>query len=452
MFVPSYHFILKFRISVVFYLLAIVSIVGSIFLILNFGKDFKSNIISTSAVVGAEKHVSASLSHAFLSPLLIFILQLAVIILVCQVFVFLVRKVGQPAVIGEMITGIVLGPSLVGTLLPEVNTFIFPEASLVNLQMVSQVGLVFFMFVIGMEINLQALRRKARVAVIISHASILVPYLLGVILSLFLYRLYAPANIPFYAFALFTGIAMSITAFPVLARIIKERRIVHTRVGTIAITCAAADDITAWCLLAFVIAIVKADSLMASVYTVLLTALYIIVMIYGIKPLVRKVVERRNTAEKVDRNSVALVFVILLLSAFVSELIGIHSLFGAFLAGIIMPQGFNFREQIITRIEDFATVLLLPLFFVFTGLRTEVGLLNNGNSWMICLLITVIAIAGKFGGSALAAKINGETNYNSLVIGSLMNTRGLIELVVLNIGYDLGVLGPELFAMLVIMA
>lgn len=442
---------MKARINLI-YLSTVIGIVAIILAILNIGKGLKPSIINDTTNVLASKHISGNVNEVFTNPLIIFILQLIVIILVCQVFVALIRKFGQPAVIGEMIAGIVLGPSIVGNFLPEVNAFIFPKTSLGNLQMVSQIGLILFMFVVGMELNIESLKKKAKAAVVISHASILVPYLLGVGLALFTYRHYAPGNIAFHAFALFCGIAMSITAFPVLARIIKERNMVHTKLGTIALTCAAADDITAWCLLAFVIAIVKAGSLAASLYTILLTITFISAMIYVVKPWLKNMFEKKNAEGKINRSTIAVMFIVLLLSAFVGEVIGIHALFGAFLAGVIMPVSHKFREQVTAKVEDVATVLFLPLFFVFTGLRTEIGLLNDTASWGVCAVITLLAILGKFGGSALAAKVTGESHYNSLAIGALMNTRGLVELVVLNIGYDLGILTPQLFTMFVIMA
>lgn len=443
---------MKLKLSSMFYVTMLAAIIASILFVLQLGKGLRSEVISTTTSAAAEKHISSSFLQAFSSPLIIFVMQLIVIILIAQVFVGVVKKIGQPAVIGEIIAGIVLGPSVVGNFFPEIGAFLFPRASLGNIQMLSQIGLILFMFVVGMELNLEALKKKARSAVIISHASILVPYLLGVILALFLYKYYSPANIPFYAFALFLGIAMSITAFPVLARIIKERDMVHTRLGTIALTCAAADDITAWCLLAFVIAIVKAGSMAASVYTIILTVVFIAAMLYLVKPLLKTLIGRKNADGRITRASIAIVFVVLLMSAFIAELIGIHALFGAFLAGVIMPHSFNFREQVTDKTEDVATVLLLPLFFVFTGLRTEIGLLNDAGSWVMCLVITAIAVIGKFGGSAIAARVTGESKYSSLAIGALMNTRGLVELVVLNIGYDLGILTPQLFTMFVLMA
>jgi Kef-type K+ transport system membrane component KefB len=435
-----------------FYFSTLIVILSVIFIILNFGGNIQPKLFDQATNTAAEKQLAASAGQVFSNPLILFILQLIVIIITCQVFVVLVKKMGQPAVIGEMIAGIVLGPSLVGNFFPEFNAFLFPKSSMGNLQMVSQLGLILFMFVIGMELNIESLKKKAKAAVVISHASILIPYMLGVILALLLYKHYAPGNIQFYSFALFAGIAMSITAFPVLARIIKERNMVHTRLGTIALTCAAADDITAWCLLAFVIAVVKAGSIAASLYTLVLTIVFIVLMIYVVKPWLKKLMQSRSEDHKISRGTVGIVFMVLMISAFVSELIGIHALFGAFLAGATMPQINNFKEKVTNKTEDVATVLLLPLFFVFTGLRTQVGLLNSGADVIICLVIILVAIIGKFGGSALAAKLTGENNYNSLSIGALMNTRGLVELVVLNIGYDLGILTPQLFTMFVIMA
>lgn len=440
------------RLSGVFYFIMLIGIVSAILLILHIGNDMNSTTLIPAKLNAIQKHLTSHISQTFSSPVIIFILQLIVIIVASQVFAALFKMIGQPAVIGEIVAGIVLGPSLIGHFFPEISSFLFPKNALGNIQMLSQVGLILFMFIVGMELNLESLKNKAKAAVIISHASILMPYLLGVILALYLYRLYSPGNIPFYAFALFLGIAMSITAFPVLARIIKERNMVHTRLGTMVLTCAAADDITAWCLLAVVVAIVKAGSFNASLYTIGLTIIFIAIMLFVVKPLLRKAIEKKNADGKISRASIALVFIVLLLSALTSELIGIHALFGAFIAGVIMPQSFNFRDQITAKTEDVATILLLPLFFVFTGLRTEIGLLNDLGSWGVCLLITAVAVIGKFGGSALAAKVTGESTYSSLAIGTLMNTRGLVELVVLNIGYDLGVLSPQLFTMFVIMA
>ncbi|AHM61806.1 sodium/hydrogen exchanger [Flammeovirgaceae bacterium 311] len=395
---------------------------------------------------------SDSFAEALHHPLALLLLQIISILFVARLFGYLFSRIGQPTVIGEIIAGIVLGPSLLGWLLPGVSAFVFPAESLGNLQFLSQVGLILFMFVIGMDLDIKVLRNKAHSAVIISHASIIIPYFLGMALAYFLYTNFAPADTGFLSFALFMGIAMSITAFPVLARVIQERNLSGTHLGTIAITCAAADDITAWCLLAAVIAITKAGTALSAIYTILLALVYVLLMIKVVQPFLKRMGKIYSTKETITKSIVAIVFLVLLGSSYLSEVIGIHALFGAFLAGVIMPPNLNFRKVLTEKIEDVALVLLLPLFFVFTGLRTQIGLLNDWNLWLVCLLVSLVAIAGKFGGSALAARFVGQSWKESLSIGALMNTRGLMELVVLNIGYDLGILSPEIFAMMVLMA
>jgi Kef-type K+ transport system membrane component KefB len=385
-------------------------------------------------------------------PLAILLAQIVTIILVARLFGWMFRKIGQPSVIGEMIAGIVLGPSLVGMYFPEFSAALFPAASLGNLQFLSQIGLIFFMFVIGMELDLKVLKNKAHDAVVISHASIVIPFALGLTLAFFIYPIFAPMGVEFSSFGLFLGIAMSITAFPVLARIVQEREMQKTKLGTIAITCAAADDITAWCILAVVIAIVKAGSLASSLYVIGMAILYVIIMLKIVRPFLKRVGDLNSTRESLNKPVVAIFFLTLLFSAYASELIGIHALFGAFLAGAIMPENNKFRNIFIEKVEDVSIIVLLPLFFVFTGLRTQIGLLNDPYLWKITGLIIAVAVVGKFFGSALAAKFVGQSWKDSLAIGALMNTRGLMELVVLNIGYDLGVLSTEIFTMMVIMA
>nr|WP_294787354.1 cation:proton antiporter [uncultured Flavobacterium sp.] len=393
-----------------------------------------------------------SMVHNLQHPLAILLAQIVTIILVARLFGWFFRKIGQPSVIGEMIAGIVLGPSLVGMYFPEFSAALFPAASLGNLQFLSQIGLILFMFVIGMELDLKVLKNKAHDAVVISHASIVIPFALGLTLAYFIYHTFAPIGVEFASFGLFMGIAMSITAFPVLARIVQERGMQKTKLGTIAITCAAADDITAWCILAVVIAIVKAGSFTSSLYVIGLAILYVIIMLKIVRPFLKRVGDLNATRESLNKPVVAIFFITLLISAYAAELIGIHALFGAFLAGAIMPENSKFRNIFIEKVEDVAIIVLLPLFFVFTGLRTQIGLLNDPELWKITGLIIAVAVVGKFFGSALAAKFVGQNWKDSLSIGALMNTRGLMELVVLNIGYDLGVLSAEIFTMMVIMA
>ena len=385
-------------------------------------------------------------------PLALLLAQIVTIIFVARIFGWICIKIKQPAVIGEMIAGIVMGPSLIGMYLPEFSAALFPAESLGNLQFLSQIGLILFMYIVGMEIDMKILRNKAHDAVVISHASIIIPFVLGMGLAYFIYDEFAPADVQFTSFGLFAGIAMSITAFPVLARIVQERGIHKTKLGTIVITCAAADDITAWCILAVVIAIVKAGSFGSALYTVVLALGYVFLMIKVVRPFLKRIGDLYATSEKLSKPIVAIFFLTLVVSSYLTEVIGIHALFGAFIAGAIMPENIRFRNLFIEKVEDVALVLLLPLFFVFTGLRTQIGLLNEPYLWKIAGLIFAVAVIGKFVSSALAARFVGQNWKDSLSIGALMNTRGLTELVALNIGYDLGVLSPELFSMFVIMA
>ncbi len=437
--------------SLLFYILMIVVFGTIIYWILQQGQTLNNS-----------NHVTAHLSpnnnfdvftNAFVQhlklPLPVLLLQIVIIVLFARTFGALFNKIGQPAVIGETVAGIVLGPSLLGLLFPGASHFIFPASSLDNLQFISQLGLILFMFVIGMEVDMSVVRKQASDAVVISHASIIIPYTLGMALSYFLYKQFAPPGISFLSFALFMGIAMSITAFPVLARILQERGITKTKLGIMALTCAASDDVTAWCILAVLIAIIKAGSSVSALFTIGLVVVYIAVMLFAVRPILQKLFAGRKTLNK---TAMAVFFLVLLVSAYTTEAIGIHALFGSFMAGLIMPHDMQLRKIVTEKIEDISIVLLLPLFFVFTGLRTQVGLLNQGYLWAVCGWILFAAIMGKFGGSAIAARIVGQTWTESFAIGALMNTRGLMELIVLNIGYDLRILTPEIFTMMVLMA
>lgn len=392
------------------------------------------------------------LSKAMQVPLALFILQIITIILVARMAGYVAAQINQPQVVGEIVAGIILGPSLLGWIAPDFAAFLFPSASLNNLHFLSQLGLILLMFIIGMELDLKQLKNQAKVAVVISHAGIIFPYSLGVVLSYLLYQQFASPGISFISFALFIGIAMSITAFPVLARIIQERGLSKTPFGSLALTCAAADDITAWCILAVVIALVKAEGMLSVVYTVLLSAAYVATMFLVVQPLLRKLGAAYASRETFNRRVVGLILLVLLASAWAAEVIGIHALFGAFLAGVVMPRNLSFKKIITDKIEDVSLVLLLPLFFISTGLRTHLNMLVDQQTWLPFLVILFIAILGKFGGGTLAARMMGQSWKDSLSLGALMNTRGLMELVVLNIGYELGILSQEIFTMMVLMA
>jgi Kef-type K+ transport system membrane component KefB len=448
--------------NLLFYIITIGGLGAVIYTIIASGAGLESG----KTLEGARDKVVAStwdqfadtFMHNLTHPLAMLLLQIVTIIIAARIFGFFCKKIGQPSVIGEIIAGIMLGPSVLGNPFfanlgfNDFSAFLFPKESLSNLQFLSQIGLILFMFVVGMELDLKTLKSKANDAIVISHASIVFPFALGVGLSFFLYTSFAPESINFLSFALFMGIAMSITAFPVLARIVQERGLTKTRLGSIVITCAAADDITAWCILAAVIAIVKAGSVLSAIYIILIAIVYVLFMLRIVAPFLKRIGDKYSSKESLSKPVVAIFFITLILSSYATEVIGIHALFGAFMAGVIMPANLNFRTIFIEKVEDVALVLLLPLFFVFTGLRTKIGLLDEWYLWGITAIVIAIAVTGKFVGSALAARFMGQSWRESLIIGALMNTRGLMELIVLNIGLDLGVLSEEIFAMLVIMA
>jgi Kef-type K+ transport system membrane component KefB len=440
--------------NTVFYILVTGCFTALMYWIVEQGKllEVGRKIVSPSSNDTQWTQFLSSLFHNLQHPVALLLMQIITIVLVARIFGWIFRKIGQPTVIGEIIAGIALGPSLFGLYFPDLNQSLFPVASLGNLQVLSQVGLILFMYVIGMELDLKVLKNKANDAVVISHASIVIPFALGIGLSYFIYHEFAPEGIEFLSFGLFMGIAMSITAFPVLARIVQERGIHKTRLGTIVITCAAADDITAWCLLAAVIAIVKAGTFVSSLYIIALAVVYVLAMLFIVKPFLKRIGDLYADKGNLNKPVVAIFFLTVIVSAYSTEVIGIHALFGAFMAGAIMPESAKFRNIFIEKVEDIAVILLLPLFFVFTGLRTEIGLINEPYLWKITGFIILVAVIGKFIGSALAARFVGQNWRDSLTIGALMNTRGLMELVVLNIGYELGVLSPKVFTMMVIMA
>lgn len=386
------------------------------------------------------------------SPLTVLLFQVIVILLFVRLFSRLFRYIGQPGVIGEIVAGIVLGPSVLGILSPELFGALFPQESLTNLELLSQIGLVLFMFVIGMDVDFGILKNKMHETLVISHAGIIVPFFLGIVASFWVYEEYASQQTDFLPFALFIGISMSITAFPVLARIIRERGIGGSSVGVLAIASAANDDVTAWCLLAVVIAVAEAGSLLSALYTVGLAIAFIVVMFCIVRPFLRRVGDKHVGLEGAGGGFVGSVFLVLLISSVATEIIGIHALFGAFVAGVVMPPHEAFRRGMVEKVEDVALVFFLPLFFAFTGLRTEIGLLDTPALWGACALLIVVAVLGKLGGCSLAARAVGESWRDSLTLGTLMNTRGLMELVALNIGYEMGVLPPQIFVILVLMA
>ena len=386
------------------------------------------------------------------NPLTRLFAQVIVIVTVSRLLGVAMRRIGQPMVIAEVTAGIMLGPSLLGWLLPDVSVVLFAPDSLQILQMLAQVGLVLFMFLVGLELDPKLLRGRTRTSVAISQTSIVVPFLLGVILAWVIHKDYSPPQVRFSAFALFIGAAMSITAFPVLARILTERRLLRTRIGAMAITCAAVDDVTAWCILAFVVAVTRATGLDSAITTTVLAMGYILVMLWLVRPLVARMAARVAGQEGIPQNAVAVVLVLVFLSSWATELIGIHALFGAFLFGAVLPKDGGFAQALVDKMEDLVLIIFLPLFFVYSGLRTEIALIDSAESWGLCVVIILVACAGKFGAGAVAARLTGLGWREASALGILMNTRGLMELVVLNIGFDLGVISPTIFSMMVMMA
>lgn len=375
------------------------------------------------------------------------LLQLIVILLVVQLFGYLCKLIGQQWVIGEILAGLVLGPSLLGELFPAVKAFVFPAAALPTLQTLGDIGLVLYMFSLGARLDTHLMLRQSRSAIITSISGILLPLVLGAALAFFLFPSLAGAKTDVVSFMLLIGTAIAITAFPVLARLLTEKQMLGTKIGMLALTCAAVDDVTAWCLLALVIAVVHATGLISVALTVGLTLLFIGCMVIVVRPLLAYAYQHISSKSLL----VALSIVLLLLSAYFTNMIGIHPVFGAFLMGIILPRKTVFVE-LVRNIDQVNGVLFLPLFFVYSGLRTQIGLIDSPWLILICLLILVVACAGKIFGGTFAVRIMGESWKDALSLGVLMNTRGLVELIVLNIGLDLGVLSPTLFAMLVIMA
>jgi Kef-type K+ transport system membrane component KefB len=394
------------------YFLLLLIFVAGVWLILNTGARLQpASAIPTGSAAKAPASPAGVIWENFRTSLSILLMQIIVILTMAGLFRWLFRRIGQPPVI----------------------------------------GVVLFMFIVGMELNVRYVREKGSAAVMISHASIVVPFLLGTALSLFLYRELASPGTSFTAFALFIGVAMSITAFPVLARILEDRGLSHTTLGSIAITCAAVDDVTAWCILALVIALVKSNGIASSAITIGLTVAFAVLMILVVRPQLAQVIKEPDSLQH-RRRLIPIVLAFVLACSLITETIGIHALFGAFVAGVVMPPSTEFRIFLKEKLEAFGSHALLPLFFAFTGLRTQVSLLNDWQGWLMCALIILVAIAGKLGGSMLMSRWTGMSWSRSFSIGVLMNTRGLVELVVLNIGYDLGILSGRIFAMMVLMA
>ena len=382
-----------------------------------------------------------------MSPLLHVLIALAAVIALGQLLGALLRRLGQPPVIGEVLAGILLGPSLIG---PASSALVLPPASAPYLGVIAQLGVLLYMFVVGLDLHTDRAQARLKATIAISQAGIVVPFVFGAALALWLHPTLAPGGVPLGSFMLFMGVAMSITAFPVLARILTDRDLSHTPLGVVALSCAAAGDVTAWCLLALVVSITKAQAGDGAV-VIGGAVVFVAVMLLVVRPFIRSITRDRGTAEP-SRSLVAVMFLALLLSAIATEAIGIHAIFGAFLLGALVPPETRVARALVAQLRDPVTILLLPAFFAFTGMRTRIDLVSGVDAWLICGAIVIVATVGKFGGTFAAARATGSSARQAAGLGILMNTRGLMELVVLNIGLELGVISPTLFTMMVIMA
>jgi Kef-type K+ transport system membrane component KefB len=386
-----------------------------------------------------------------MSEAFVLLLQILVIIVLARSLGGLFRFIGQPRVIGEVVAGILLGPSFLGWVAPGVSAILFPLASIPYLKTLSELGLVLFMFLVGLSINPKHLNDYGHAAVLTSHVSMIVPFALGATMALFIYPLFAGAG-GFTVFALFMGSAMSTTAFPVLARILKEQNLMHSKVGTVAIACAAVDDVTGWCILAYLTILIH-NGRMLPWLTLSGSLAFIAFMFFIVKPFLRRY-ERRMISSNGGVDEIAILSSIFLLlgSALITEMLGIHLLFGSFVAGMVTPRNARLIADLHAKLESITLLLLLPLFFAFTGLRTSIRLVDRSEMWLVCAAIIAVAVIGKAGASTVAARVAGLSWRDAGIIGALLNTRGLMELVVLNIGLDLHVITPGLFAIMVLMA
>jgi Kef-type K+ transport system membrane component KefB len=384
--------------------------------------------------------------------MILFLIQIGVVMAASQALGRLFRRLGQPPVIGEMIAGIVLGPSLLGWLVPQLHDSLFPAASLAPLGLVGQLGLVFYMFLVGASLDLDHLRDNRHVALVTSLTSITIPFASGVLLAVMLRPQLAPPHVSTMAFALFFGVCLSITAFPVLARILTDTGMLKTPLGSVAISCAAVDDVSAWLVLAAVMGFVHVTG-QGQEHSLSVTLLRLAIYVAGMFLLRRMAAPMVRARQQVEtQKELPLLLLAAVASAVATEWIGIHAVFGAFFAGAVMPKRPALIEYVRATVEPFNTVVLLPLFFALTGLRTQMGMVLDRQSLFYTALIVVIAVAGKWLGASLAARAMGLPAREANALGVLMNTRGLVELVVLNIGYEAGLLPQRVFSMLVTMA
>jgi Kef-type K+ transport system membrane component KefB len=382
----------------------------------------------------------------------LFFLQLAVVLVVCRLVSWSVVRLGQPPVVGEMLAGVILGPSLFGYFCPAWQHALFPAASRGVLFSGAQIGLALYMFTVGLEFRMDLVRSRLRSAVAISISGIFVPFVLGCGLAWMLLQrggFFLPGVTVSQA-APFMGAAMAITAFPMLARIIFERGLTGTVVGALALAAGAIDDAAAWGVLALVLASLSHDPMIAWV-AVGGSAVFVTLLFTVGRRLLAYLARYGEKDAGSERIALGWVMVLLMLAAWFTDTIRLYAVFGAFFLGAAMPKG-AFSTRLQALIEPLTTSLLLPLFFIYSGLNTRFDLVNDWFLWLVALAVLVAAVAGKAGACYAAARFCGEPHREAMGVGSLMNARGLMELIILNIGLERGIVTPTLFSILVFMA
>jgi Kef-type K+ transport system membrane component KefB len=411
----------------------------------------KARLITASGLTPSGEEFTATEQTSFEGLVGSFFIAVAIVMLLARLFGIAAERIRQPRVMGEVVAGLILGPSVLGAISPQLQGKLFPSNILPAFGIAAYLGLIFFMFLIGLEADSSQLKGRLVRAMVISNTSVALPMLLGIAVALPLYEVLAPAT-KFAAFALFLGVAMSITAFPVLARILAERRMLQRPLGALILTCASIDDVVAWFLIALATAVAAHGAFGSVARTVALAVAFCLVMAFVVRPLLARVSDAFDESGRVPQGWVAIIFAGVLLSAWVTEIIGIAVIFGGFVMGMVMPRNAGLTEDVTRRVEDFVVTLLLPMFFAYTGLQLNLGLLDRPVLWAITLALVAVAIAGKLVGATLAARVTGVGWRESTIIGTLMNTRGLTELIVLNLALQAGVISAAVFSMMVLMA
>ncbi len=380
------------------------------------------------------------------------LLQIAVILVAARLCGLLLVRFGQPPVIGEMAAGVLLGPVVFGAALPDVQAALFPADSLQGLSALSTLGLVLFMFVIGAELRAPGgARTQVLAATRVAGLSALLPFGLALLVAPLLHGSLAPEGVAFWPFALYLAVALSVTAFPVLARILKDRQLQQTPIGRLALSAAALLDVGAWIVLALLVALTGDGTWTTLVRTLAGLGLLLVLVFAGLRPLYAWLLRRHASDGKASGTVLAALLVGLLACAAATEWLHLHAVFGAFLFGTCLPRDDRLAHSLVERIEHLALVLLMPVFFALAGMGTTTDALTLGGLGAFALIL-VVAVAGKLAGGGLGAKLSGYSTRDSLAVGSLMNARGMIELIVMKVGLDAGLIGPEMFTLLLLLA